>query len=613
MSTKGALPTGATGRSPSENFRTTRSLTKAATQKTNVSSQAATIEKKKAKSKAIETEARKLLTGDGCLNDETIITHHIILETLSLIIQKYDSAAPQGLTRALTALAALMNEANNATTQLAPAVEALTQKLGERIERSLQEEMTKMSADITRSVAEQCRSIIPPEPLNAAVVTLTQVAADMNKTISEATMATNQITTTALTYREALTNTVKQAIQPTEKKTHSDPIPSDQEYALALGIDKKARQVLLDTVKGEENYLNIYEVKDKAMAALAEIVPPPPPGTKIQEVFKLRNGSLILQFEQKATADWLRIPENEAAFTRRFDPDTTIRDRVYPIMVPRVPIIFDPDNSKHLREIEETNRMPTKSIKKARWIKPIYRRAVGQQCAHTIFTIVSASEANRLLKDGIYICSIRSFPKKLKYEPKQCMKCRKWGHFAASCRAQTDTCGTCGGQHKSNECKAMNTKYCVSCKTDTHASWDHNCPEFARKCDEYSNFHPENNLIYFPTDEDWTLTTRPGQIPFEDKFPTHQVIGSLPPPNRTARQLPTRPIGKKGKRPNLANDNSQAVLEKFFDKLVSPPGTQPDAPPARIDENNDEYKYDTHFEPEHISMLENLTPQRSKI
>ena len=60
MSTKGALSTGTIGRSPPANLRTTRSLTKAVAQKNGVTLQAATVEKKKAKSKAVETEARKL-------------------------------------------------------------------------------------------------------------------------------------------------------------------------------------------------------------------------------------------------------------------------------------------------------------------------------------------------------------------------------------------------------------------------------------------------------------------------------------------------------------------------------------------------------------------------
>ncbi len=170
---------------------------------------------------------------------------------------------------------------------------------------------------------------------------------------------------------------------------------------------------------------------------------------------------------------------------------------------------FDPDNPNHLREIKEMNRLPTETIKKARWIKPEYRRAPGQSCAHAILSLTSAPLANRQLKDGVYICNAQLFPKKLKYEPKQCMKCRKWGHFTASCGAQTDTCGTCGGQHKTSECNGVNKTYCMSCKVTTHASWDRSCPEFLRKCDEYSGFHPENNLLYFPTEEDWTLTEHP--------------------------------------------------------------------------------------------------------
>lgn len=190
------------------------------------------------------------------------------------------------------------------------------------------------------------------------------------------------------------------------------------------------------------------------------------------------------------------------------------------------------------------------------------------------------------------------------------MKCRKWGHFAAGCRAQVDTCGTCRNQHKTNDCKAANMKYCVSCKTDVHASWDHSCPEFIRKYEEYNKFHPENNLVYFLTDEDWTLTARPRQIPFEDKFPTRQTIGSLPPPHHTARHLPTRPISKKDKRHNANSSSSLAALDTFFDKLVSSPNDPTSAPPARTEDDDD--KYDTYYETEHANATENPAPQQHK-
>ncbi|KAF8260752.1 hypothetical protein EI94DRAFT_1609832 [Lactarius quietus] len=278
---------------------------------------------------------------------------------------------------------------------------------------------------------------------------------------------------------------------------------------------------------------------------MADITPAPPQGSEIQEVIKLRNSSMILQFKSKEAANWLCIPENEHTFTRSFDPDATIRDCVHPIMVPRIPITFDPSNPEHLREVEEVNRLPNKTIKKARWIKLEYRHATGQSRAHAMFTITSVAAANAILKDGLYVCSIHTFPSKLKHELKQCMKCHKWGHFAVKCKAQEDTCGTCSGQHRMKECKVEGKQYCVSCRSDDHASWDCNCPEFIRKCNKYSMFHPENHLVCFPTEEDWMLTARPHKIRLEDKFLAHFNVGSLPtkphdastsnPPNRKER------------------------------------------------------------------------------
>ena len=570
MSTKGVLNPDAAGITPPAKFRATRSNTKAITQQTNVSPQMATLEKKQAKAKEAREAgqiARHHLISEKFFDEETPVTNSTLLRTLTQIIQKYNASTPQNLIRTLTNLTVLMHEANASEPQLTPTIEILTQKLGERIDKSLKEEMGKMSNLITSSLAEQRKDVETPESLNEAINTLKQVTSDMNKTINEATMATTQITDTAYSYKQALLQTTTQPAQPQNEATRTRNMYNTDNTGLMLGIDKKARQVLLDTAKGEDNYWNIYEIKEKAEAALGSMTPTPPKGVKIQEAIKLRNGSMILQFATKESADWLRTPANKAAFIKKFDPEATIRERVHPIMVPRIPITFDPNNPAHLRETEEVNRLPTGTIKKARWIKPEYRRAPGQSCAHAIFTITSVSVANILLKDGIYINNARTFPKKLKYEPKQCMKCRKWGHFAASCRAETDTCGTCGGQHRTSECTNVNKKYCVSCKSDEHTSWDRNCPEFHRKCAEYSNFHPENNLIYFPTDEDWTMTTRPYQLPLTDKFPNHYNVGSLPPPNRTARQLPTRPIGKKDKHSNKNNGSSQNVVESFFARI----------------------------------------------
>ena len=130
----------------------------------------------------------------------------------------------------------------------------------------------------------------------------------MSKTISEATTATSQINDTALTYKQAPINTAAQVTQVTQHASQPSKecnTNNTDNTGILQGLDKKARQVLLDTAKGEENPMNIYKLKEKAEAALAEIIPAPPQGTEVQEVFKLRNGSMTLQFTSKEAADWL--------------------------------------------------------------------------------------------------------------------------------------------------------------------------------------------------------------------------------------------------------------------------------------------------------------------
>jgi len=150
------------------------------------------------------------------------------------------------------------------------------------------------------------------------------------------------------------------------------------------------------------------------------------------------------------------------------------------------------------------------------------------------------------------------------------MKCRKWGHFASECTASKDTCGTCGGEHRTNSCTDPSKRYCVACKANTHASWDRNCPEFKKKCVWFDEKHPENAIRYFPTEDEWTQTMRPVRIPIPERFPARYAVGSLPPQNRNGRELPTRSIAPKEKRPkNKAKDrtsSSQATMHRYLNQ-----------------------------------------------
>ena len=51
-----------------------------------------------------------------------------------------------------------------------------------------------------------------------------------------------------------------------------------------------------------------------------------------------------------------------------------------------------------------------------------------------------------------------------------------------------------------------NKKWCVSCQSNTHSSWDRDCLIFNKKADEFDLHNPDNTLPYYPADEPWSWT-----------------------------------------------------------------------------------------------------------
>ena len=86
---------------------------------------------------------------------------------------------------------------------------------------------------------------------------------------------------------------------------------------------------------------------------------------KVESVLKLRSGGTILHLKNLEAANWIRSIEVEMSFTKSFAEFAYFKDRHSNILVPRIPITFDPNNPAHLREIEEFNSLSTSSILKA--------------------------------------------------------------------------------------------------------------------------------------------------------------------------------------------------------------------------------------------------------
>ncbi|KAH9955353.1 hypothetical protein BC827DRAFT_1321218 [Russula dissimulans] len=332
--------------------------------------------------------------------------------------------------------------------------------------------------------------------------------------------AANKIADTTATYRDGVLKNQTQSL-----RSNVNPI-------VLSDLDRKARQILVEIGDTEGNDVltkSLGEIKLKAEDILNSMEDKDKPGNiRIEAVLKTRIKAIILTMNSKESVAWLKEPPNDETFLTLFAGNAHFSYRKYNIVVPSVPITFDPMSRVQIEEIEEVNGLQDFTIAKAKWIKPIGRRSPGQTHAYAILRTTSAQAANLLIRDRLIIHGVKVKPIKQKQEPTQCMKCRWWGHFARDCTSEVDICGTCGENHRTRSCTNKGKTYCIACKDSMHASWDRDCPEAVRKraaCDERN---PENEMPFFPTEQDWTLMTKPIRIPLADRFPQKYAVNSLP-------------------------------------------------------------------------------------
>jgi hypothetical protein len=513
------------------------------------------------------TDSRKYLNNFDFLSDSDTCNSETLASTLKAIIKAYpQTSVPAGLKKALSHLAIVMSKTvtHCQSCEKIASIPDLIDDLRVDIQTGIDAKLERLSKTLEEKLMTPQRDNSgTSDKLEKTAKNLSELAAGLEEKINKVTDTTSQLANTATTYRDTLQggNPHRQA---NGGARSSDP-------AINVATDRKVRQVMVQIPEREEAAMSQQVILTKATDAIKKIEnPPPPAGIAITEVIKLRKGAVIFLFNTKEAAEWLQHPDVELEFTVSFIPGCTIKPRQYAILAPRVPLTFEPGNANHLREIEETNNLGKNSIAKARWIKPANRRKADQLVAHTTIIFNSAKDANRCISEGLLICGAKVSPSKLKQEPTQCMKCRKWGHFASDCSELKDTCGTCGGEHRTNACTVSNKRYCVSCNANSHASWDRDCPVAEQRRAWYNEKHPDNLLKYFPTDDIWTQEVRPERIPIPERFPARYAVASLPPPNAAGRENPTRLIEtRQGRsRPHAYRSNTQTREE------ANPPPSQ---------------------------------------
>jgi uncharacterized protein YoxC len=392
------------------------------------------------------------------------------------------------------------------------------------LQKTLKQDLSKLHAALSKQLdgilGTASVTLENTEKTLADIQNMKEATNEISSKVGKVNEAADKIATTTQSYRDALTQNPV-----TANKSSLDP--------KVLGdMERRARQILVDIHDEDGNDTlakSLTELIAKANETIGKIEDADKPEkVLVESALQTRKGGLVLTLNSKEAASWLRQTEHEMAFTEGFSKGSHIRERCYNLILPRVPIVFEPENRSHLREIEEANNLREHVIRKARWIKPVVRRRPGQTHAFAILTVTSAEYANILIRDGLLVCGARVRPTKQKLEPIQCMKCRNWGHFAGECPASVDTCGTCGGKHRTNSCQNRDKRWCVTCESADHASWDRNCPEFSRRCYMLDERNPENHMPYFPTEQDWSQMTCPDRITLDECFPGRYAVNSLP-------------------------------------------------------------------------------------
>jgi hypothetical protein len=226
----------------------------------------------------------------------------------------------------------------------------------------------------------------------------------------------------------------------------------------------------------------------------------------------------------------------------------TFKPRAHTIIAFNAPLTIDPENEAHRMEILEANHIEPDTFAKIRWVKPTARRTPEQKSAHLFVSFTDAKSANRIIADGLIICNKKIRTEKVKKEPIRCLKCQGWNHHTYECTVSADRCGNCAEDHRTDQCKQPLHTHCVSCDSDSHASWNRRCPTYIKKVGECDLRNPENLLQFFPTTEPWTWTAHT-----ETKFrPNKPRVHDIYRPTLTDSN-PNRPTQNDVHRPNQSN------------------------------------------------------------
>lgn len=326
-------------------------------------------------------EARQHLSKAGLLeaaepcNPQTIATALRMLAAGSL-------KTMADIEKAITCLSEVVEKMETQCTEC-PKVKALPDQLKDAclsMQKGLTEQITDMERNLVAKLAGQVDIHAATGKIDEAIAKLGKATTEVEAKLTEVSGTASQIVSKANTYKEALLKNPMPGQPPSAE--------SDLARVASEAADKMERQVLFEIAGDELLAHSDVAIREKANQAIKQVTTPAmPEGAFIVEINKVRKGAIVIKMSSKDAANWLKHPDVTPTFTANFIAGAVIKPRQYSLIVPRIPLTFDPEDEGHLREIEEGNDLPKSVIAKAKWIKPEFRRKMDQRVAHATFTL----------------------------------------------------------------------------------------------------------------------------------------------------------------------------------------------------------------------------------
>jgi hypothetical protein len=110
------------------------------------------------------------------------------------------------------------------------------------------------------------------------------------------------------------------------------------------------------------------------------------------------------------------------------------------------------------------------------------RSAVHDKFTRSVRVLCPDAETkNKLINDNFYSFSFQRFRVEDYRQdgPRQCFKCQQFGHTSRDCQASQETCKTCSGPHRHQDCQQKEAPRCSNCQGN-HPTTFAGCPEYQK-------------------------------------------------------------------------------------------------------------------------------------